>query len=155
MLKYDHHCPCKSSFELCGFRNFLTLLIYRDRPMCWRPESEGIVNIYALLILLLIDSVLRQLLSSHYSLHLFCVWDFISIRDMYKQSEYIWEIGPSKSSSYCSVRIAYSSLSTPWTFISVWVHNSTPPQTIVPFWVMLLPMVVTPWWRPGAQRSSF
>ena len=71
------------------------------------------VNIYPLLILLLIDSVLRQLLSSHYSLHLFCVWDFISICDTYKHSKYIWEIGPSKGSNYRYVRIVYSSLSTP------------------------------------------
>lgn len=77
--------------------------------MCWSQKSQGLMNIFALLVLLIDLAVLYQLLLSHSSLHHFCSRNSDTIRGTYKQ-----KCGPGhpKASNYRSVRIVSSFLRT-------------------------------------------
>ena len=75
--------------------------------MCWSQKSQGMMNICALLLVILMDlAVLHQLLPSHCNLYRFCSREPDTIRRTY---DWKWGHGHPKNSSSRSVRIHSSS----------------------------------------------
>ena len=71
--------------------------------MCWSQKSQGMMNICALLLVILMDlAVLHQLLPSHCNLYRFCSREPDTIRRTY---DWKWGHGHPKNSSSRSVRI--------------------------------------------------